>query len=358
MRVYKRAGRWWVALHGGNRRSLKLPKGSSKAEAQKAAAALVLGDDAPEPVAADPVPLSALWAIRLEIAEGKNLSRSTIDKLRGCYRHHIKPWWPDDRDVREMTPLDVERWQAAMGRRFAPGTVNGHLVRLRSVLDLGVRGGHLERNVAKEVSKLRTPRTEAVWWTPEETQALLDACRRQWPQWWPQILVMVRTGIRASEARGLRWEDVSFVERQLHVRQQITRYGTGPTKNRKPRKIPLSGDAIAALREQRLQTGMRGELVFQKKSGGPLGETTLAKRLNKITRLAGVPNYHVHALRHTFASHLVRAGVALYQVSKLLGHHDIKTTQIYAHLAPDTLAESVALLDGLSSDSCTKVVQK
>jgi site-specific recombinase XerD len=52
-----------------------------------------------------------------------------------------------------------------------------------------------------------------------------------------------------------------------------------------------------------------------------------------------------HSLRHTFASWLVQKGVSIYEVSKLLGHADIKTTQIYAHLRSDDLRDAVELLN-------------
>ncbi|MDR3596139.1 tyrosine-type recombinase/integrase, partial [Clostridium sp.] len=54
--------------------------------------------------------------------------------------------------------------------------------------------------------------------------------------------------------------------------------------------------------------------------------------------------YHFHTLRHTFASWLVQKGVSIYEVSKLLGHADIKTTEIYAHLKENNLRSSVNLL--------------
>ena len=69
----------------------------------------------------------------------------------------------------------------------------------------------------------------------------------------------------------------------------------------------------------------------------------LTSYYKKIAKSAGVKSF-LHKLRHTFASHLVQAGVDLYSVSKLLGHSSINMTEIYAHLAPKTLKDAVSRL--------------
>ena len=55
---------------------------------------------------------------------------------------------------------------------------------------------------------------------------------------------------------------------------------------------------------------------------------------------------HIHTLRHSFASNLVKKNVSLYVVKELLGHQDIRTTQIYAHLTIDSLRSAVKVLEG------------
>ena len=64
----------------------------------------------------------------------------------------------------------------------------------------------------------------------------------------------------------------------------------------------------------------------------------------KLVRRCGLKNASLHTLRHTFASHLIMSGADLYTVQKLLGHSSIKTTEIYAHLAPDYLKSAIAKL--------------
>jgi len=68
----------------------------------------------------------------------------------------------------------------------------------------------------------------------------------------------------------------------------------------------------------------------------------VSKSFKRYIRQAGLNNdLKFHSLRHTYASYLVQGGVSLYVVQKLLGHSDIKTTEIYAHLSPESLQEAV-----------------
>ena len=81
--------------------------------------------------------------------------------------------------------------------------------------------------------------------------------------------------------------------------------------------------------------------VFCAKDGGKL-RTKLREKLIKVAKQAEIQDLtRLHTLRHTFASHLVMQGVDLPTVMKLMGHADIQTTMIYAHLAPDHLADAV-----------------
>ena len=89
----------------------------------------------------------------------------------------------------------------------------------------------------------------------------------------------------------------------------------------------------------------RDGFVFCEKNGSQL-KTKLRERLIRIAKQAGIEDLtKLHTLRHTFASHLVMKGVDLPTVQKLMGHSDIQTTMIYAHLAPDHLADAVNKLD-------------
>jgi site-specific recombinase XerD len=87
------------------------------------------------------------------------------------------------------------------------------------------------------------------------------------------------------------------------------------------------------------------DYVFKVKAAGR-SRNWMREQLIKIATKAGISDLtKLHTLRHTFASHLVMKGVDLPTVMKLMGHSDIQTTMIYAHLAPDHLAGAVNKLD-------------
>jgi site-specific recombinase XerD len=79
----------------------------------------------------------------------------------------------------------------------------------------------------------------------------------------------------------------------------------------------------------------------------PFKSDFVTHKFKKYLIASGLKNcesLNVHSLRHTFASHLVMAGVDLYSVSKLLGHSSVKITETYAHLLPDHLKKPINLL--------------
>ena len=90
---------------------------------------------------------------------------------------------------------------------------------------------------------------------------------------------------------------------------------------------------------------LKGKLVFCNVDGSMLTKDQVKRILPRACRKAGLREVQWHKLRHSFASQLVMAGVSLKAVQELLGHSTIQMTMRYAHLAPSTLRDAVAVLD-------------
>jgi len=153
--------------------------------------------------------------------------------------------------------------------------------------------------------------------------------------------LLYATGLRVSEAAGLDLADVDFSSRLLRV--------TG--KGSRERIVPFGEAAAEALREylpsrdalrHRADPGPgRGnDPVFVNARGGRLTPRSMARLLKRRLRAAGLPEeISPHALRHTFATHLLQAGADLRAIQELLGHASLSTTQKYTHLDAARLAE-------------------
>lgn len=156
---------------------------------------------------------------------------------------------------------------------------------------------------------------------------LLDAIQLQWLN--NMVYLCLMTGLRLGEVCHLQWSDIDLGRRMARIRSTKTGEDT----------IPLADDAIVLLRS----IPQKSSFVFpQSTSDKPRSEwyvSHLFKRQVRRTALDG--RVHFHTLRHTFATLLLRSGVGIYEVSKLMRHRSVTTTQIYLHILSSELHESV-----------------
>lgn len=151
--------------------------------------------------------------------------------------------------------------------------------------------------------------------------------------WRLVVLLGADAGLRRSEMINLRWEDVDFNNNQIYI---------APSKTEYYRYVPMTEDLKKALQTAKL--GAINEFVVNAgKYGARVKKDYLTGNYPLIAKSVGISSF-LHKLRHTFASQLVQNGVELYTVSKLLGHRNIQTTEIYAHLTPETMQKAVTHL--------------
>ena len=153
------------------------------------------------------------------------------------------------------------------------------------------------------------------------------------------VQLALHTGCRKTELLTLRWSDIDRERNTLTLRPENT-------KANKARTIPLNRSARTAL--QALQENNESEWVFANSKGQR--RKTINWSFRKSLKSAGIEDFHIHDLRHTFASWLVSEGVELIKVRDLLGHSSIKMTERYAHLMPERLRQAVEVLDAYSEE--------
>lgn len=155
------------------------------------------------------------------------------------------------------------------------------------------------------------------------------------------VLFAVESGLRLAEEANLRWSDIDF-------RNKIVTVGNKQfqTKTKRVRKIPFNSrmeEILQRCSARQLKNGkILREFVFAKPNGKPFMLDTISKSFKKVCRELGLPEeYHWHCLRSTAASNWVNRQVPIYTVSKLLGHSNVRTTQIYAKVDLEELRDAV-----------------
>ena len=283
----------------------------------------------------------------------RNVSEHTLRNYAidlAQFLEHLAPADPQtgarrEVEIRQIDHITIREWLSELHAAQKKKTsIARKLAALRTFFQFLMREGVVELNPAKLVS---TPRLEkklpnhlsvedAVRFieTPD-TQTDLGKRDRA-------ILEMLYgTGIRVSELTKLNLHDVDFRERMVRVKG----------KRRKERIVPFGEPALHAL--MRYLTEARpaflnnapiaerdNEAVFLNYQGTRITTRSVGRMVDKyIVQCAGIHNISPHALRHSFATHLLDSGADIRDIQELLGHARLSTTQIYTHVSMEKLIE-------------------
>lgn len=219
------------------------------------------------------------------------------------------------------------------GNMWKPKTVNGLRTILIQLFNFGIKKGFLSTNPAKETNKFREKGKSIVeYFTDDELKKIWKEIDEYWVE---PLKFILHTGLRKGEWINLKWNNVNLKGNPPSI--TIISSASWQTKTGESRVIPLNVEALEIIKKQ---MGKNSEYVFTLKNGSKIHPDKPYHKLKKALNDLGLKG-DIHKLRHTFASKLVMSGENIYTVSKLLGHSDVQTTQIYAHLAPNYLKSAV-----------------
>lgn len=253
------------------------------------------------------------------------------------FANHLLPFFGEVR-MPEITRSEVSRFVSLkQSEGLKPSSINRYLMTLKHAFNLalqwevpGVTRNPLQRYpLFKENNRLnRFLKTEEA----ERLKAsLAESPNRELAAIVGFLLV---TGARKTEVLEARWEQFDLERRQWRVPKAKSGYH---------RFIPISDGALLILRAREELANASPWVFPNPATGKPYQE--IFNAWNTARRRAGLPDLRIHDLRHSFASSLVNGGTPLYEVQKLLGHSSIRTTERYAHLAPERLIGSMRISD-------------
>ena len=213
----------------------------------------------------------------------------------------------------------------------AVGSINRQIILLRYVFNLALKWKEpgVSSNPVSGVVLMLNPETKERFLTLEESKRLYEAvCRSPNPMLKYIVWMLLLTGARKREVLDARWQDFDLTKSIWRIEK---------TKAGRARHVPLSEAVIELLGD--IPRHPSSEFVFANPRTG-LAYVTFFTAWNTARSSVGLQDVRVHDLRHSFASFLVNKGRTLYEVQRLLGHSQSKTTQRYAHLSEQTLLEA------------------
>lgn len=228
-------------------------------------------------------------------------------------------------------------------KRTNPATVNREVGVLKHMLRRAVDWEYLRDNSAGKVKALRESPGRTRFLSPDEIAKLLEACgASRSPYLRPFVLVALNTGMRRNEILGVTSRSIDWQNRIVTLLV---------TKNGQSRHVHLNGPAFESLRS--LAAKGETDTAVSHRLFPFKDEHSLGRAFRRAAKKAGIDDFRLHDLRHTFASYQAMAGIQSRGLQALLGHKDGRMTMRYSHIADNYLRSAVERVE-LGTTSSTE----
>lgn len=279
----------------------------------------------------------------------------------GVLNGYLLPRW-GDRDLASITAKEIEEYRSELRAktkqdgvtpRMGNRTINRHTHAVigaiyKRALLVEEWQGIVTRNPIDQVERLPEKYDSANYKTLNSNEVMLVASKMTIPEERALVITAAFSGLRLGELQALRWEDVDFQNRIIHVKRSLNAVTKAEksTKSGRSRSTLLMDEVIVALDglSKRELFTEPGDLVFCQPTGEYLSHGMMRRRWYAALEACELPRLRLHDLRHLFGTLAARA----FQISTVqgyLGHADVKTTQRYVHHQPRH--EDVAKLQAL-----------
>jgi len=311
-------------------------------------------------------------------AEADGLERSTIAQYRQHLQLHIKPHIGSVKLSRLTGPQVHDFRKTLRKAKVSPAMVDKVVTSLGSIVAYALDHGMVAKNVVRDARRRRRRGQEKRQRKRVEipTKAeIRDLIAKAEGRWRPLIIAAIFTGLRASELRGLTWDDVNIERKVITVRQRADAWNDmgAPKSEAGQREVPLAPMVVNTLKEWKLECPrLKSDkadkddpgklwLVFPNGAGRTESHANIVNRgFGPLQMACGIaedtgekdeegkpilrPRYGLHALRHAAASLFIEQGLNPKRVQTIMGHANIQITfDTYGHLFRDDEADQKAM---------------
>ncbi len=235
-----------------------------------------------------------------------------------------------DKKPQDIDNLDIRGFLASLHyRKLKKSSIARKLATIRSFFKYLHREGIVKKNPAKLVSSPKVQKILPRFLTVDEAFALMDSPKGDTFQASRDkaiLELLYSSGLRVSELTTLDINDFDIKESLVRVKG----------KGKKERIIPIGSKAVEAMENylpERILLKKKSQALFLNNRGGRLTQRSIRRIVDKYGRMIALKGHlSPHALRHTFATHLLHGGADLRAIQELLGHSSLSTTQKYTHV--------------------------
>lgn len=280
--------------------------------------------------------------------------------------------------LQNLTTSVITQFFNDFKKNYAQATINKTFGVLKRVLELAKECELIEKNPMSNMKRPKTTKEGEVnkqvykAFKDDELKQVLKACKEYSQCVYTMAKVLQYTGLRPGELRALEWRDIDFEVGLIHVRQAATQEREGMTlENRgtiravigttktpySVRKIPVNSEVLEILREwqeyvksdRAYEKARKCQYVFPSTRGGMIGSSGLSVKFRKAMQQAGLHGrgYELYTFRHTFCTNLIKQGVDIPTVQRLMGDNTTDVIlKIYTSVEERDLLSATEKLKG------------
>ncbi|MDW8802578.1 tyrosine-type recombinase/integrase [Clostridium sp. A1-XYC3] len=276
-----------------------------------------------------------IYYLKITNKSNETIKSYTSDLM--CFENFLEEKYNCAIYFNEITLIDIEDYLYNLKEKnLKTASRSRNLYTLRSLWNYAYKNKLCEYNLAMAVEPIKIQRKERVFLSLEEVTTLITSIDH------PLIGVVVQTlfytGMRISECLNLQSKDVDFDNGVIHIING---------KGGKNRNIPINKNLLPILKNyiKNYRSDINGNYFFATEKSGRLSAPYVNRVISDtVKKLGWEKHVSAHILRHSFASNLIKNGVNLVYVQKLLGHSNLKVTSIYTHADMEDLNESINVL--------------
>lgn len=271
---------------------------------------------------------------------------STFQRYEGIYRNYIKESNIAGMKISSINTVVLQKFYNELSKTHSYSQISYLNSVLKTFFNWCIDSGYILKNPCLKVEIkgnkndiINNQRQEVEILSEEEIKTIKEYIKNTDMEL--LILLDLATGLRQGELLALDWENIDLDKQILEVKRTVkevyvydsetekhieTMYQIPKTQN-SFRKVSIPSSIIIKLKEVKNKKG----LLFCNKNGQPLRAKNVADKWKKILKNCNISHKKFHAIRHTYASMLLKNGVDIETVAELMGHTAVSITQIYLH---------------------------